>query len=255
MRIVIIGSGNVATVLGRKMILAHHEVIQVVSRSEDHAAQLAKELKSTHTTDINRIDTNAQLYLLSISDSALYHAHDWLKVKKQIVVHTAGSVPMDILKLTSENYGVLYPLQSLRKEIKKIPEIPFLIDGNTDDTKSQIASFAKSLSPNTHFANDAQRGKLHIGSVITNNFSNHLYALAQDFCANEKVDFNLLLPLINELGKRLTLGPAMNFQTGPAVRNDQVTINHHLALLKNYPQLLKLYSVFSESIIETHSKK
>ena len=44
MKIVIIGSGNAATVLGRLMFRNEVEVIQIMSRNIEHAATLANEL-------------------------------------------------------------------------------------------------------------------------------------------------------------------------------------------------------------------
>jgi len=37
-------------------------------------------------------------------------------------------------------------------------------------------------------------------------------------------------------------------QTGPAMRHDNGTIQKHLFLLKQYPQLEKVYAFLSESI-------
>jgi hypothetical protein len=50
------------------------------------------------------------------------------------------------LQNVSERFGVLYPLQSLRKESKHIPDIPLLIDGNTEETIQIIQTFAKTIS-------------------------------------------------------------------------------------------------------------
>ena len=248
MRIVIIGSGNVATVLGRKMILAKHEIIQVFSRKEEHAALLAKELNCSHAISPGALDTNGDVYVLAISDDSLFHVHSWLTLRDLLIVHMAGSVPMDVLKPVSRRYGVLYPLQSLRKELRAIPEIPFLIDGSDEETGAILLGLANTLSGNVSFANDEQREKLHLAAVVTNNFTNHLYSLAQNYCDKEKVDFKMLLPLIEETNKRLSPGPASQFQTGPAIRNDQVTMDHHLAMLKDHPVLSALYVFFSKSI-------
>jgi len=47
MKVLIIGAGNVATVLGRLIKIAGHDIVQVVSRSMDDAITLASELGST----------------------------------------------------------------------------------------------------------------------------------------------------------------------------------------------------------------
>ena len=83
---------------------------------------------------------------------------------------------------------------------------------------------------------------------MVNNFTNHLYALVENYCKEEGLDFYLLLPLITETAARLQDLPAAKTQTGPAVRNDTLTIEKHLELLKKYPQLKRMYTLFTESI-------
>lgn len=165
-------------------------------------------------------------------------------------MHTCGAVHKDVLKGSSAHYGVLYPLQSLRKENPHIPPVPFLVDGNTGFAKKEISLFAKTLSPVVSEANDEERMKLHVSAVVVSNFTNHLYALTKEFCDNEGVDFSLLLPLIHEVSLRLAYYAPAEMQTGPASRGDLQTIETHRDLLEKYPQLQNIYQLLSESIMQ-----
>ena len=250
MRIVIIGSGNVASVLGRLFIKNNHEVVQVVSRNKVHAKILADELKCPFTDNTGIIDTSAALYLVAVSDGALFDLNNNIHLGKKLILHTAGSVSKDVLKNISVNYGVLYPLQSLRKEKEYDGEIPFLVDGNTEETKTLIEDFAKTLSANVTKATDDERLKLHVAAVVVSNFTNHLYALAEDFCNKENIDFKLLAPLIKETAERVqTISPA-TAQTGPAARNDIFTLDKHLQLLSKHPRLKYIYLKLTDSIMK-----
>jgi len=256
LRIVIIGTGNVATVLGRKFLAAEHEVIQVCGRNALHAEELADTLSATFTTDISQADNTADLYLLAISDSALPAIASQLKLDKKLVVHTAGSVSKNILAACSKNFGILYPVQSLRREINVLPEIPFLVDGNTEDDLALITDFACTLSHQVEHATDEQRLKLHVAAVMVSNFTNHLYALAHNYCLQEKLDFNMLLPLATAIADRLYEYSPVDVQTGPAIRNDGVTIQKHLEVLQQHGQLKTLYTLFTNSIRSMyHSSK
>jgi predicted short-subunit dehydrogenase-like oxidoreductase (DUF2520 family) len=248
LRIVIIGTGNVATVLGRKFLAAEHEVIQVCGRNALHAEELAETLSAAFTTVISQADNTADIYVLAVSDSALPVVASQLKADKKLVVHTAGSVSKDVLASCSKNYGVLYPVQSLRREISVLPDIPFLVDGNTEDDLALITDFANSLSHQVEHANDEQRLKLHVAAVMVSNFTNHLYALAHNYCLQEKLDFNMLLPLITAIADRLYEYSPVDVQTGPAIRNDKTTIQKHLELLQQHGPLKALYTLFTESI-------
>ena len=249
MRVVIVGSGNVATILGRLIKKSGHEVVQVISRDKEHARALAAELQCSFIDYAGPVDRGAEFYLFAINDSALYELSNAFHLDKAMVVHTAGSIPKDVLQHISVNYGVLYPLQSLRKEMETARDIPMLVDGNTPEAITLIADFARTISDTVSVAGDEERLKLHVAAVIVSNFTNHLYALAEDFCEKEKVDFNMLVPLIRETANRIATHSPAAVQTGPAVRNDIYTLDKHLRLLANYPKLKYVYLKLTESIM------
>ncbi len=248
MRIVMIGTGNVATILSRMIVSKGHELIQVYGRNHEHAASLAQLVKAFHVSDPGFIDQSADLYIVALNDNALYDLGNWLHLDRKLVVHTAGSVPMDVLGKCSTNYGVLYPLQSLRKEMKDIPSIPFLVEGNTADDLCLIEELAKDLSGNVTRMSSEDRMRLHIGAVFVSNFTNYLYARTAEYYKEQDLDFNLLLPLMKESVNRLEYYNPSEMQTGPAIRNDQSTIQKHLELLKDHPDLADLYKRLSKEI-------
>jgi hypothetical protein len=248
MRVVMIGSGNVATIFSRLIKRGGHTVLQVISKQLPNAKTLATELNCDFSDNYGALNRTADIYIIAISDDSLNKLDNPFTVSDKLVVHTAASVSKDVLQNISTNYGVLYPLQSLRKEIPDTAAIPLLIDGNSDHAIQLIRDLALSISPIVSKANDEERLKLHIAAVIANNFSNHLFSLTEEFCKNEKVDFKLLLPIINETARRLTTYSPTDVQTGPAIRNDDSTIDKHLALLANYPKLKNLYRLITDSI-------
>lgn len=249
MDIVIIGSGNVATVLGRKFIEAGHRILQVVSRNESAALSLAREWEADGINFSGVINPKAEFYLLAVSDEAIQETAASINVHDKVVAHTAASVSKDVLKFSSEHYGVFYPLQSLRKEMAVLPEIPILYDGNDDTARTLLESLAISVSPGyVSPAGDEMRRKIHLAAVFVSNFTNHLYALAEKFSKEEGINFKKLQPLIEETATRLKAVSPKNAQTGPAIRNDEETIQKQIALLASDPSLKKIYEYLTESI-------
>ncbi len=249
MDIVIIGSGNVATVLGRKFKAAGHNILQVYSRNASTASGLAYELNTESTNYKSMINKNADVYIVAVSDNAIHDATDDLKLRGKVVAHTAASVPKEILKDATDHYGVFYPLQSLRKEMKVLPDFPVFFDGSDDVSKKTLEKLAHSIAKeNVMQAGDEERLKLHVAAVFVSNFVNHIYALSQDYCRKEGIDFKQLLPLIEETALRIKDIAPKNAQTGPALRNDSDTIHKHLELLKDHPQMKNLYVLLTESI-------
>jgi len=250
MKVAIIGTGNVASVIARLIKSSDHSLIHIAGRTLLHAQALATQWQTSFSTiDDMPQGSSADIYIITVSDKAINECAVQLKVSDAIVLHTAGAVSKDILKNHAERYGILYPLQSLTKDMQAT-KIPLLIDGNTNEVVASLREFALSLSSDVHIANDEERLKLHTAAVVVSNFTNHLYALAETFCIKEKVEFDLLKPLILETAARLKYNSPSAVQTGPASRKDLGTIALHLQLLNEHPQLKKIYEAFSKSIME-----
>lgn len=250
MNIVIIGSGNVAAVLGRKFVAAGHHILQVLSRNARDASELAYEWDTESANYVSLINKEADVYIIAVADDAIPLVAADLDLKGRVVAHTAASVKMEVLKDVTDDYGVFYPLQSLRKEQGKIPEIPVYIEAATEKAKKTLDRLARSVYKETGFAADFdKRTRLHVTAVLVNNFSNHIFSLAEAYCKKEGIDFEELLPLIDNTFYRLREAPPSALQTGPAARRDMDTINKHLSMLENHPQLLKLYRFLTESIL------
>lgn len=248
MRIIIIGSGNTATVLGKAIIAAGHQVLQVAGRNRQAIDSLAVELVADSTTDLKKIRQDGELYIIAVADDAIAMVTSQIQLGDKMVVHTAGSVSKEVLKNCSSRYGVLWPIQSLRKEMRTIPEIPFLVDANNEENAEKLALFALSLKGPCMIGDDEKRLRLHLAAVMVSNFTNHLYALAEEYCTKEKISFDLLHPLVAHVAERIRENTPKKLQTGPALRHDQQTIHKHLQLLEAHPALREFYELFTKSI-------
>jgi predicted short-subunit dehydrogenase-like oxidoreductase (DUF2520 family) len=248
MNIVLIGSGNVATVLGRKSQAAGHRIIQVYNRNADHANVLATRLGTTSTSYISSIDRKADLMIIALRDDAVGYVAREIGEVRSILVHTAGALSIDEVRGSNKSYGVLYPLQSLRKEIEILPALSILVEGNNAGTLRQLKELAHSIAESVMEADDETRLKYHLAATMVNNFTNHLYSLAASFCEKENISFAVLQPLIEETAIRLRNTTPQKAQTGPAIRNDTSTIEKHADLLKKYPDILNMYNLFTSEI-------
>lgn len=256
MNIVLIGTGNVATVLGRKFVQSGHTIVQVYGRNLQAAEHLAQQLSAEAVDDVQAIKTTADLYLLAVSDTAVEQIAKQLNLPGKIVAHTAGSVSIKALG-EMQRCGVFYPLQSLKKTAQHLPDIPLVLDASDKETMTELQTLANSITATVLVAGDEERRKLHLAAVFCNNFVNHLYVLAEQYCRKESLDFSILLPLIRETASRLSELPPAAAQTGPAVRFDEDTLHMHRALLQDDSLLLPFYEAFTQSIqqLVVHPKK
>ena len=249
MRITFVGCGNVATVLGRLCSDRGHNIHQVIGRNKAASEIFGKEFNCSVIGFDEKPDLNVDFVIVALSDNALPEAIYSLNFNNVPVAHTAGSCNIDVLNTITNNYAVLYPLQSLKKEMEIIPEIPFLIEGNNKETLEFVKTFAETLSKMVVVQTAEERLRLHASAVIVNNFTNYLFGLAEKFCNDEKVDFKLLLPLIKQTSERVQYHSPSLMQTGPAVRGDITTLDKHLRLLIAYPKLRTLYMRLTDGIM------
>lgn len=247
--ITVIGSGNVATHFALALNAAGYRIHEVYSRSFQNGQALANRVRANAVSDFASLSSQADLFLFSIKDDAYEEALSAFPHTDSLIAHTAGSLPMDLLKSRSSRFGVLYPFQTLSKE-KKITfeDVPLLYGGSDENVGQQLKAVADRISNKVSFASDEQRKSLHLSAVFACNFVNHMYALAQKIADANDVDFSLLHPLIQETAKKALTGNPSDGQTGPAIRGDQSIIDEHLSRLKNEPKLQDLYKLISDSI-------
>jgi len=251
MQICLIGAGNLATQLAPALAAKGHRFLQVYSRTESSAAFLAEILDCEAVTEPELIRSDADLYICALKDDALPTVLPLLKFGKGLLVHTAGTIPMDFLSSFTLNYGVFYPLQSFSK-LRRVDfsKVPFFIEAAQPESLKLLRELASCLSENVIPTNSDQRKQLHLAAVFANNFVNYLYSIAEELVQEKGIDFKYLLPLIEETANKIqTLNP-VEAQTGPAVRFDHVVMDHQLESLKNHPDWQHLYESLSRGIHE-----
>lgn len=254
MQMILIGAGNLATQLALALADKGHVFLQVYSRTESSAQVLADALGCQAVVQPEQIQPNAELYICALKDDALPSILPRLNFGTGLVVHTAGSLPMDVLSDYSPNHGVFYPLQTFSKFRRvDFSVIPIFIEAALPESLLLLQTLALDLSQTVVPASSMQRKQLHLAAVFANNFVNYLYGISEDLVNEQGLDFRYLLPLIEETaGKVKTLSPHQA-QTGPAVRFDRAVIDKHLSALKEHPDWQMLYETLSKGIF--NSKK
>jgi predicted short-subunit dehydrogenase-like oxidoreductase (DUF2520 family) len=259
--ITIIGSGNVATQMGLALFSEGFDIVQVVSRTFKNSKKLATYFQAKATVNFDELIIS-DIILIAVNDDSIADVVEkiaQLKLKlnqqKPLVLHTSGTCNSSILKNKNWESGILYPLQTITKsqtiDFKNVPIIYF---GNSKIALNKVNKIAKSISNKTVIMDDAQRIALHTAAVFTNNFTNHIVTIAQDICKQNAINFKLLEPLLAETFQKFSKNSAFKNQTGPAIRNDKITMQKHLQLLQttNY---IDVYQIISKQIQQMHLNK
>jgi len=107
---------------------------------------------------------------------------------------------------------------------------------------------ANRLSTQCFQVNSEQRAKLHLSAVFACNFTNYMYAIAEELVTESNLPFDILKPLIAETADKINnLSPKLA-QTGPAVRYDANILEKHIAMLQHKPEFMRIYKELSEQI-------
>jgi predicted short-subunit dehydrogenase-like oxidoreductase (DUF2520 family) len=252
MKVVIVGAGNVATHIALAFRAAKIEPLQIWSKQYQNAVILAKQVDANAIENLSEVDQNADFCIIAVKDDAIASIVGELACFKGIIVHTSGAVKLDVFRGASENYGVLYPLQTFSKnKTVDFNAIPICIEANNLQTLKRIAELAKKLSSHLIEVNSEKRKILHLAAIFACNFTNHLYALSAELLHTNDLSFDFLRPLILETASKVQQALPLEVQTGPAIRNDEQTLKKHRELLANNPQLLNIYKTLSDSIKKT----
>lgn len=253
MNICLIGAGNLATQLGQALKEKGHQIVQVWSRTSKSAEELAAKLNCSYTSDISLLSDEVDINIIAVSDQAITSVLSARKWGNALMVHTAGSIPMDIFSPYCTNYGVFYLFQTFSKERSvDFSQVPFCIEANTSQNVEVLTSLAQSMSQNIRLIDSVQRQQIHLAAVFVCNFVNHFYSIGEELLSEKGIDFEILKPLILETAHKITDHSPQSSQTGPAIRNDTIVIEKHLSMLTNHPDLKTLYTLVSNRIFQTH---
>jgi len=253
--IVIIGTGNLASHLAE--FISKNTALNLIQlfnrRKTKLAIALAKKNNCSLVSRYNEIILSADIYIICVNDDSIKEvAQNLVQLKIQsLVVHTSGSIDLIALNNVSKQIGVFYPLQTFSKnDSVDWSSIPLLLEANTKGALSTLKTFSGLFSTKIKNITSQKRLNIHLAAVFGCNFTNALYAVSYQLIENSlsKNDVRLLIPILNQsFNKIQNIGP-VKAQTGPAKRNDLVTMQKHLVLLKQNKQLSSIYKSLSELI-------
>ena len=241
----IIGTGNVAELLGQRLLKAGCILSSVIGRNQSRLIQLSSDW-NCKIESIGAI--SGDIVLVAVSDDVTIKIIEQIEPNK-IVFYTAGTIDINLIK--HPLVGVFYPLQSITKSrIPKIDSFPILIESEHPEVIKKLNLIAQLISNQVSVCDSIERMKIHCIAVFINNFSNHVIHIGQSIATKEKIDFSLFSSLLKETFEKLNEMNAKDAQTGPARRNDIETISNHLNLLAESEK--SIYLALTNSILTTY---
>ncbi len=250
------GAGRVGGSLCRKMYGSGIIIKQIVSVDESNGRSLADSCRASWSNELIYSSTT-DILIVAVPDHDLKTILEKINCDKDtLVVHTAGSIGLDVFPGHIKRRGVFYPLQTFSKNREvDFSGLPFFIEGSDSRSSDALTELAVRIGGKVFLTDTSHRKALHLAAVFICNFTNHMLTTGKDIASSGGFGFEIFEPLIREtIDKALTAGPE-NSQTGPAVRNDVNVIEKHLDLLSFKPGYRDVYREVTNSIIDYYKKK
>jgi predicted short-subunit dehydrogenase-like oxidoreductase (DUF2520 family) len=244
-----IGAGNVSTHISRHLHSAGEQISCIYSRTEVSAQKLAGELDVPGTSKVEEVPSEADFYILAVPDREVIPVAEKFSFTSGTWLHTAGALSMDVFRGIFENYGVIYPLQTLSSARSlDASKLPMLVEGSSRETADSILKLVSKVYMQVREVDSETRLAIHAAAVFANNFSTQMVHMAKQILADRKVDVAVLDPLLEETFEKIKAMGTEDGRTGPAVRGDHQTMNKHREFLKDHPEWEKLYTFISREI-------
>lgn len=245
----IIGSGNIAHWMVFAMRKAGILVRQIYSRQLNHAKALALPAGAKAIDNLGDLTPDSDLYLFAVKDDSYEGLLQHLPFRLPLAAHTAGSLSIRIFQSYAESYGILYPYQSVSKGMDfEGVEVPLCVEASHAKAEAELLALAKSLSRNVQLLDESQRLVLHRAAIFGCNFTNAMYSISYDILRDHHIDWQMILPLLqNTLDKVKSMNPH-EAQTGPARRGDMNVIQKHQEALQD-ERLKEIYRLMTEYIM------
>lgn len=253
MNILIAGTGNVAHFMSRK--IASQESLHVWNwgRNKKEARTISSLYDTKGLYEPEKRNIYFDLIILAVADMAIEEVGLLLDGKGELIVHTAGAIPLTALKLKQSSKGVFYPLQTISSAAEVSCENFFcLLEAEKEEHRTLLSGLARSMGLKPSKVESIERAQVHLAAVLVNNFVNHIYHQAFTYLNDAKLNPEMLQPLIEETSLKLRRMKPYEAQTGPARRDDQQSIAQHLALLQHHESLKEIYNLFNRLISNTY---
>lgn len=163
------------------------------------------------------------------------------------VVHFSGSHSSDLLGAISKKGSAvasLHPLQTFTNEdsATRFKDIWFTLEGN-ESLFPALELLVQKAGANSIRMDTDQKKAMHLAAVFASNYLVALMSAVEQVTETERIEqaVEMMKPLILQTLDNIFEKGTANSLSGPILRGDLSTLQSHLHLMKNQPDLQLLY--------------
>lgn len=243
-RIGLIGSGNIANVLGRSWLEQGIEIAACYNRKQE---PLDWNSGLHPVSSPSKMPDTLDAILIATSDNAVFDIISELP-RGPLVIHFSGALP-----LPNRPGAAIWPIQSVRKENENTnATFPLVLNATDSSVETRLIPFAEKVATELHCLSTEKRQAAHLAAVFASNFSNHSLSIAQSLTEKAGIPWSTFQPIVQTVLEQGTLGHSFAQQTGPSLRREADVIQSHRQALEQQPIWLALYDAMNASIQQMH---
>ncbi|MGD8426349.1 MAG: DUF2520 domain-containing protein [Balneolaceae bacterium] len=251
----VIGLGGLGGALTEALVEHGIPVKSIFNRTFEKAETLSRRYEITTAGAFPHDSSQlGQIVFITVSDQAITEIAGRLSelngdFEQKLFVHCSGNEPADLLKSLRKKKAItasFHPLQTFTSQTgsSAFNGIYFSMQGDTE-AFPVLSGIAKALGSESFTVTAKQKPYLHAAAVMASNYLNTLLDTSLDIAALSglsKIEVQkALLPLVQTTLKNAEGMTFAESLTGPIKRGDWDTVQKHLDLLEDQPQLQSLY--------------
>ena len=264
--ITVIGTGALGIVLTRVLHANRFEIKSLFNRTPVKTASISNDLKNiiSGTFPESKADLG-DLVFLTVPDREIKLVTDKLAelgndFSDRMIIHCSGNHTSDVLQSVKQKgaaVGSFHPLQTFTAatDLSAFNDIYIDIEGDRDAV-SLLKELAFRLGSQPIVISKQAKPYLHAAAVMASNYVAALVESAGQIAElggiDKKEAQRALIPLLLQSAENITESDNLtNALSGPILRGDAETVEHHLQLLEQNSRLLKLYKHLGKKLIES----
>ncbi|MDL2217685.1 DUF2520 domain-containing protein [Christensenellaceae bacterium OttesenSCG-928-M15] len=265
MKISFIGPGRVGVSLGKHFQKYGLQVAGYFGRNQDTVVEAAEFTKSRPFQSYAQLLQYSDIVFLTVPDRIIAEIWDSLKtlpLNGKIICHCSGALTTEVFQgadgLDVDVFSI-HPLASMHNRwdcYENLKDACFSVEGNRDRLKPIYALF-QMLPNKLQYLEASEKAKYHAACVMASNFVNAITAMSERLL----VSCGLPEEFAHEGWRNLFLWNVHNMLsdgitqslTGPVERNDSVTIQRHLDVLRGDDR--EIYRLLSSELVKIASIK
>lgn len=253
----LIGASRVGITLAVRLVEAGFQPHFLFNRTESRLQEVRQWVIFERVSHrLSDFITPTDWLIIAVADDALASVAAALEqlplaMKSVKAFHTSGAWTADILaplRAAGARTGSFHPTFSVSSIPLGLERIPGAVIGCEGELQSELIALAGAIGACGIPLEKSQKEILHLGAVLVNNYLALLVAAAHRLCRREGIQTETARRLLRDcIRQGITTGwsePLKKYLTGPFIRGDMKTIEKHLALLENDPELKQLYTAF-----------